>query len=221
MPIAPFEGVSYLLNMVPKAKKNLHECEYHLNNLLRSRHFEEVEINFAAFVNSARNTTFVLQKEFKEDPEFIEWYGNPDKPEEAAENTKLYEMKNDELCTFFKNLRSQIIKEGINNLHCSTGIKSLNSSTDFPDKPVGATIIFTSKGIYYHIHQGTEQEDYMPVVSKTAQIVTSIYIADAPARHLNQTIPDPNLLQISNLYFAYLKNLVNEWTGKINSRGSM
>ena len=50
--------------MVPQAKKNLHACEYHLKNMSKSENIEELEINFAAFVNSARNVTFVLQKQF-------------------------------------------------------------------------------------------------------------------------------------------------------------
>jgi len=36
--------------MIPKAKKNLHACQYHLEKLLNSKHFEELEINFGAFV---------------------------------------------------------------------------------------------------------------------------------------------------------------------------
>lgn len=145
--------------MVPKAKKNLHECEYHLSNLLKSKHFEEVEINFAAFVNSARNVTFVLQKEYKGHPKFLEWYGDPDNPEESKKGTKIYEMRNDDLCKFFYKLRSQIIKEGINNLNCSTKIRSFRTVTDTPDKPENASILIGSKGIYYHVDKGTPQED--------------------------------------------------------------
>lgn len=121
--------------MIPRAKKNLHECEYHLNNLLSSKHFEEVEINFAAFINSARNSTFVLQKEFKKYSSFIEWYGDPDNSENAEKGTKIFEMNNDELCRFFKNLRNQIDKEGINGLNCSTTINSFNSSEDLIERP--------------------------------------------------------------------------------------
>ena len=60
--------------MIPKARKNLHECLYHLANMRNSKNSEEFEINFAAFVNSARNVTFVLQKEFSKDDVFIKWY---------------------------------------------------------------------------------------------------------------------------------------------------
>ena len=61
--------------MIPKAKKKLHACKVHLEKLLKSNHFAEVEIYFEAFVNSGRDVTFVLQKEFNKDPRFIKWYG--------------------------------------------------------------------------------------------------------------------------------------------------
>jgi len=201
--------------MIPKAKKNLHACKYHLRNLLNSKHFEEVEINFAAFVNSARNTTFVLQKEFKKTPGFIEWYGNPDKPEEG---TKLHQMKNDELCKFFLNLRSKITKEGITNLNCSTTVRSLHTGRDFPDKPASASIVVGNQGIYYHVQKGTPQEDKLPAITG-GDITTNIFIAGAPTQRLGKTIPNPNLVNISELYYEYLKNLVEEWTGIMNSLG--
>lgn len=202
--------------MIPKAKKNLHACKYHMRNLLGSKHFEEVEINFAAFVNSARNTTFVLQKEFKKTPGFIDWYGNPDKPEEAKEGTRLHQMKNDELCKFFLNLRSKIAKEGMNALNCSTTVRRLHTGKDFPDKLVGATLAVGNKGIYYHVKKGTPQEDKLPAIT-SGDITTNIFIAGAPTQHLGETIPNPNLVSISELYYEYLKNLVEEWTGIMNS----
>lgn len=202
--------------MIPKAKKNLHACKYHLENLLKSKHFEEAEINFAAFVNAARSTTFVLQKEFKTNPKFIEWYGNPDKPKEALEGTKRHEMKNDKLCKFFLDLRNKIVKEGITNLNCSTIIRSLNTGQDLLDEPAGASIAIGPQGIYYHVNKGTPQEDMIPAIT-TGKITTSIIIAGAPSQHLGNKILNPNLVSISKLYYEYLKNLVEEWTGIINS----
>lgn len=202
--------------MVPKAKKNLHACEYHLKNLLSSRHFEEVEINFAAFVNSARSATFVLQKEFKKNPNFIEWYGNPDKPEEAKKGTKIHQMQNDELCKFFIELRNKIVKEGVTNLNCSTIIRSFHAGKDLPDKPANAGILIGSQGIYYHVKRGTSKEDKIPALTG-GRITTKIFIADVPTKHLGKTISNPNLVSISKLYHKYLKNLIEEWTGIINS----
>lgn len=206
--------------MIPKAKKNLHACEYHLKNLSQSKHFEEVEINFAAFVNSARSTTFVLQKEFKKKPQFISWYGDPDNPGEVCEGTKLYEMKNDDLCKFFLKIRNQIVKEGINDLQCLFKIGKCNSTIDFPDKPRGSSLLIGNEGIYYYVNQGTAKEDNIPAISKTAEVVSKIFIKNAPVLHNGQTIDSPDLITISELYYQYLKNLVEEWTGIINNPDS-
>lgn len=216
--------------MIPKAKKNLHACKYHLQNLLKSRHFEEVEINFAAFVNFARSTTFVLQKEFNKDPQFVKWYGDSKKDNvtckqgnkkneslsQSDKGTKQHEMENDELCRFFLNLRNKIIKEGISDLDCSTLICAMNSDLDYPDKPLGASLDIGTDGVYYHVHKGTAQEDRIPAFSSTAKIITDIYISQAPTQHLGQKIENPNLITIAQLYYKYLENLVEEWTEIVN-----
>lgn len=216
--------------MIPKAKKNLHECAYHLENLLNSKNFEEAEINFAAFVNSARNTTFVLQKEFKKNSEFIKWYGDSKKekilcktcgekqkiPVKAKEGTKQYEMKHDELCHFFHKLRSQIVHEGINKLNCSLYIKSMNTKTDYPDRPEDTSMEITNRGVFYRIHRETAKEDLIPAQSNTARIATYITISNCPTQHLGKKINHPNLFTITQLYYNYLKSLIEEWTGIIN-----
>jgi hypothetical protein len=216
--------------MILKAKKNLHECKYHLDNLLKAKHFEEVEINFVAFVNSARNITFVLQKEFKNDPQFITWYGNSQKEKvickccgkakeisyNPEEGTKRYEMKNDELCNFFFELRSQIAKEGSNNLDSLFRVKSMNSNSDYLDKPVDASLVLNSKGAYYHVHKGGSKEDLIPAFSKTTKIIPCIYMYNYSGQHLGQKIKNPNLCTIIQLYYTYLENLLEEWTGIMN-----
>ncbi|MFQ5861707.1 MAG: hypothetical protein ACE5IC_01150 [Candidatus Brocadiales bacterium] len=205
--------------MIPRAKKNLHECEYHLKKMVSSRNVEELEINFAAFVNSARNVTFVLKKEFINHPQykktFLTWYGDLDSPEAG---TKSHEMSSDDLCIFFKKLRNSILKEGINGIVCNTHIESFNSSTDLPDKPPNASIQISSRGIYYLINKGTTQEDSIPART-TARITTSVFIADPPNKHLDQAIPNnqKDIFNLSNKYYEYLKSVVDEWTGILNN----
>lgn len=196
--------------MIPKSKKNLHECEYHLNLMLKCQNIEELEINFSAFVNSARNVTFVLQKEFKNAEGFLDWYGNPDNLEESREGTKIYEMRYDELCVFFKELRNKILKEGINQIECNTKVIKFNSLTDVIDRPNGSKLIFKGKGIYYLINEGTKQEDLIPAKTK-ARMITTVFIKDAPKRHLGKTILNNDIIGISEIYYLYLKNLVEEW----------
>ncbi len=79
---------SHRFRLIPNAKKNLHECKYHFDGMLKSLNVEELEINFAAFVNSARNVTFVLQKEFAHNPIFKEWYGDKDNPKKGTKNMR-------------------------------------------------------------------------------------------------------------------------------------
>ncbi len=190
--------------MVPLAKKNIHESEYHLQKMRRSQNVEELEINFAAFVNSSRNITFVLKKEFTQNSTFNKWYQN-----------KENEMKNDELCIFFKNLRNEIIKEGINRIICSTLISSLNSKTDMVNRPPNSGLQMSGKGIYYLVNKGTSKEDLIPAKTK-GQIVTKVAIQSAPKKHLNKIISNNNIIQISEIYLNYLRIIVEEWTGIIN-----
>lgn len=187
--------------MIPKARKNLHECEYHLNLMLKSQNVEELEINFAAFVSSARNVTFVLQKEFNLDKEFIGWY-----------KVKQNEMQSDELCIFFKDLRNKILKEGINQIVCNTKITKLKSSADLLNRSIGSELIITGKGIYYLVNKGTKQEDLIPAKT-TAQIITTISIKNSPNKHLDKKIENNNIIEISKLHYSYLKDLVEEWVG--------
>jgi len=192
--------------MIPKAKKNLHECEYHLQKMVDSRNVEELEINFAAFVNSARNITFVLQKEFTDNSIFTEWY-----------KVKRIEMDGDPLCKFFKILRNNIVKEGINNLNFNTRVKSLNTATDMIDKPPNSDILIGHRGISYLINKGTPQEDIIPASSK-GQILTEVFVENAPKYHLDQEIKENNIINISNIYYSYLKKIVEEFTGIINKK---
>jgi len=192
--------------MIPKAKKNLHECKEHLQRMINSKGVEDLEINFAAFVNSARNVTFVLQKEFVDDPNFVKWY-----------KAKRIEMNSDPLCNFFHALRNKIIKEGINDLNFNTHIKSLNTATDMIDKPPNADILIGSRGISYLVDKGTPQEDIIPASSR-GQISTEVFIENAPTHHLGREIKENNVLNISKIYYGYLKKIVEELTGIINKK---
>jgi hypothetical protein len=199
--------------MVPNAKKNLHECEYHLSGMKNSLSVEELEINFAAFVNSARNVTFVLQKEFAKNDNFKKWYGDKDNPKRG---TKIYEMSGDNLCSFFCKIRSEIIKEGINRINCSTTISSFNSANDMIGRPMGSSLVITGKGIYYLVGKNTSKEDLVPAKTK-ANMITTVFLDSAPVNHLGLPIEDNNILSVSEIYFNYLKSLVEEWTGIVNS----
>lgn len=215
--------------MIPKAKKNLHECEYHLGNMKSSSHMEDFEISYAAFVNSARNVTFVLQKEYAENPDFLNWYGNSKDYENGSwvgignekTNTKIYEMISDDICKYFTKLRSQIVKEGANSLFCSTHISSLNTTTDLINPPSNSSLEIGSNGMYYRVHEGTPQEDRIPARTRGV-ITTKIFIQNPPKNHLREEIPSnqQDVISLSEKYYRYLKSIVEDWTGVINRKSN-
>lgn len=187
--------------MVPRAKKNLHECEYHYKNMLKAKNVEEFEICFASFVNSARNITFVLQKEYKKNQKFSKWYEEKQK-----------EMNDDLLCKFFNKLRTNIVHEGINGIQYQTRISSLNTRKDLPDRPQNSSLVISPKGIFYLINKGTEKEDFIPSKT-TAQLLTIIRLENLP-----NNVKDRNIFRLCEIYYQYLKKLVEEWTEIINEK---
>ncbi len=197
-----------------------------------SRSLEEIEINFAAFVSSARSVTFVLQKEFCKNDKFIKWYGDSRKekvlcqhcgktkdiPIEPPKGTKQYEMRNDPLCRFFLEQRNRIEKEGISGIEAvSTDITSFDSSTDIPEKPVGVdSTIIGEGGIFFTVYSNTPKADVLS--AKTMAIVSTVFmLKDTPVVHLGKDIQDRNFFEKSKLYFEYLKSMVEEFTGIVNS----
>jgi hypothetical protein len=192
-------------------------------------HLEDLEIAFAAFVNSARSVTFILQKEYKSDSEFLTWYGNPDSYKDGKwvgsgaepKDTKIHQMSHDQLCKFFLALRNQITKEGINGFMCKTQISSFNTSTDLLDQPHGSSLVITGSGMYYLVGSGTPQEDRIPARSR-GQISTQVSVPNTPTSHLDNIITENrrDIISLSDIYYRYLKSLVEEWTGILNTRSA-
>ena len=180
----------------------------------QSRNIEELEINFAAFVISARSVTFVLQKEFKNNKDFLKWYGDDNKP---IKTTKRYEMREDPLCKYFVNLRNSIEKEGISGLKgISTEIRSFNSSKDIINKPEGMDgLAIGPNGIFIRVFPDTPKADFIPAVTNVG-IITVVGLENAPIIHLGKSMDNSNLFEMSRTYYEYLKKLVEEWTGIVN-----
>ena len=82
----------------------LTQTQYHFKNMkekVKTFPFDEFAFELCAFIESARNITFALQKEHANNPKFKEWY-----------NKKQEEMRKDELLKFFIEKRNTIVKEG-------------------------------------------------------------------------------------------------------------
>lgn len=200
--------------LIPRAKKNLHQCDYHLNLMKQSHNIEEFEINFAAFVTSARSVTFVLQKEFSKNGDFIKWYGDKDNPKRG---TKIYEMREDPLCNFFHNLRNSIEKEGIFGIKgLSTQIESFNSTTDILNKPDGMQgLAISPNGIFIRVYPDTPKADLIPAVTK-AKISTVFILEGIPNVHLGKNLGKSNVFEKCQMYYEYLKKLTEECTAILN-----
>jgi len=180
----------------------------------KSHNLEEIEINFASFVTSARSVTFVLQKEFSENADFVKWYGNKDNPEKE---TKRYEMINDPLCKFFLNLRNSIEKEGVSGIKgLSMQMQSFNSSTDILNKPEGMQgLVIGSNGIFIRTYPDSPKADLIPVITK-ATISTVFMLENVPSTHLGKSLGKSNFFEICQMYYDYLKELVEECTAIVN-----
>lgn len=217
--------------IIPKAKAILHRCRYHLDVMPKSQNFEELEINFCAFVVSARSVTFTLQKEFNKTDAFKKWYGT--QPDEKIcdccgrlvltqvgtnEGTKQHEMANDQLCKFFVKIRNKIEKEGESSIEAvkTTFPAGMKIPQDFKNKPADTSeTTLNVKGAYALVFPNTSKADYLPLtVSKPIQTIFGI--PNPPLKHLGENIKDKNFFEISELYYEYLKAMVEEWTEKAN-----
>lgn len=182
--------------MVPKAKRNIHQCEYHLQGMKKSKNVEEFEITYAAFFfMSARTVTFSLQKEFTNHPVFAEWY-----------ERKREHLRDDRIARFFVDERNRIEKEGINSLSFSLYINQFNSQNDLINKPNDSDVLISGNEIYYHINKGTGKEDIIPANTR-GNIFTQIFFAPSELG---------NVLDTCEKYFSTLKSVVEEWTGILN-----
>ncbi len=81
--------------------KRLQEVDILFDQMIKSTEDHTTfRTNLNAFIQSARSTTWIMQKEFNHKPEFKEWY-----------NSIQQQMKGDEIFGFFKELRNISVKE--------------------------------------------------------------------------------------------------------------
>jgi len=192
--------------LIPRAKRVLHECVYHLDLMKSSKSAEELEINFSAFLNSTRNVTFALQKEFAGNKKFTKWY-----------KKKMKEMTKEPLLLFFVKLRNRTVKEGITGLKgISLTIKSLDTSKDLINKPEGsANLIITRKGPYWNVFPNSPKADLLPA-DTTGEIYSVVALEGIPKTFLGKEL-EPNISKVCDTYYLYLKQLVEECTEIVNS----
>ncbi|NGX32152.1 MAG: hypothetical protein K1060chlam4_00193 [Candidatus Anoxychlamydiales bacterium] len=182
--------------MIPKAKKNLHACKYHLNTMKAARNSEEFEIGYSAFVIFARTVTFVLQKEFSENKGFEIWY-----------QKKRDNLSNNPIAKFFLDQRNTIEKEGINALEFSLDIHNLDLTGNETGIPQNADVEIQPNGIFHLVAKGTSKEDLLPA-KINGNITIKIFL------RIDGKVF--NVLRACEEHYLTLKELVEEWTGKMN-----
>ncbi|MBS0606935.1 MAG: hypothetical protein JSR57_08295 [Verrucomicrobia bacterium] len=187
--------------MIPRAKMNLHQCQFHLNTMKKANNAEEFEIGYAAFVMSSRTVTFVLQKEFKHRDHFNDWYIK-----------KQNEMNDDKLFKFFIEQRNFIEKEGINALEFIMNINELQLSSGVNENSEISSIEILPKGTFYLVNKGTPREDLIPA-ALNGKITVGIFL-----RINGQPL---NVLEVCTEHYNKLKRIVEEWTGIINKVNSV
>ena len=164
----------------------------------KAKNAEEFEIGYAAFVMSARTVTFALQKEFSGNKDFESWY-----------QEKRNMLSKNKIAKFFVDQRNSIEKEGINALEFSLDIHDLELTGNEPDQPTNSDIEILPKGIFYLVGKGTPKEDLLPA-KINGRITISIFF------RIDKKVL--NVLKVSEAYYHTLKEIVEEWTGILNTK---
>lgn len=86
--------------MSQNARKKLNEAKYFLSMMEKTKGDEAFFFNLSAFFSAARSVTFFLQKEFNDDPDFLEWYAD-----------EREEMKKNPLFKLIRDTRNFVLKE--------------------------------------------------------------------------------------------------------------
>lgn len=81
--------------MTEAAREKLREARYFLDRMRETKTEPEFKYNLSAFLSAARSVTFYLQKEYRGDAEFEEWYsGVRDLMKESPLFTAIVEARN-------------------------------------------------------------------------------------------------------------------------------
>lgn len=152
-----------------------------------------------------RSITNILQKLRSTEPGFDEWY--------LKYRT---EMEEDQLMKYFYNLRSDILKEGIDKVNKRTHITKLKLPDDyirFGPPPPNATGFFIGgegggNGWIVRLPDGSEVIYYFELPSDIGS--TKLVLQEPPQYHLGKRVPDSSIETLCGLYIEYLRQLVNE-----------
>lgn len=126
------------------------------------------------------------------------------------------EMKNDSVMSYFYKLRSEILKQGILNVGTSTHLKEFNFPKDLyklGPPPLNARAFFMGdenggSGWEVELPNGTKEKYYIDLSSDFGNV--NFIFPEPPKNHFGNELKDTSVEHLSQLYYDYLKNLVEK-----------
>lgn len=100
------------MHEIMNALRKIKQCGYHLDQMKKlPANEDEYMFNLVSFIGSGREVTWYLQKEFKKNLKFHDWYSN-----------KQNQMRKDPLFKLFLEKRNVVVKETFPDIKGFTGV---------------------------------------------------------------------------------------------------
>jgi hypothetical protein len=210
--------------------KKIREASYYFQQIEKNTNNQEIyEFNLSAFINSARNTTWAMEKEGKNKKGFIEWYGDSRKqkvlckycgkketvPFNPQNGTIQFKMQNDPIMILFSKLRTYTVHKADDKISENMGLQSRH------------LMKFDGKG-------GCEIEirNRFKEIIEIRKTTTPISVSTHPdlfekmyffedIKEIRNKIENLKIKNITDLAFEYyckLANIVEEYSNKFESK---
>jgi len=188
------------------AERKIRELNQQYILLDESKTVDEFEGHFSAFISAGRSVTMALQNDvgitFDEDgkiksvckiPGFAEWY-----------TKKQEEMRNDELCRFFKNIRDTDLHTGKTEIESSVQIKG-----PITLKAGKNSIIYINNRGVYEV-QNLDTPDEIKIPKLIPEMISNICFKNPPQKHKDIDISKKSPLNLCFIFKKYMEELVLE-----------
>lgn len=171
--------------MTKRTPDKYREAGFFLDKTLSTDDKDEMRYYLSAFLSAARSTTWVLEREYDEEPEFEEWYSEKQKW-----------MKNDPLFRILKEYRNHVVKT--TTVTPSDGVIDVHVD-ETPEKHISITIT-SEKGSQYFF-QSLPEDVYVEVPD------------DIESQYHNQYAFTP-LEELCRKYLNKIDQIITEWENK-------
>lgn len=172
----------------------MRELTRHFGKILNSKTVDEFEDNFAAFLAAGRTITLALQKDNKKNQNFKIWY-----------TEKQNEMREDELCKYFKDTRDIDLHTGDSEIRSSYHIEGTAILSAGPNE----TLAMTPRGAYEIKNLNTPQQELKQISLGRVEKI-KIFLENPPQYHKGLIIEDKSPISICKLFQTYLSDLILE-----------